>query len=341
MVTLNKTWYIDLNLAPSAQATAIDQHRRMVYNLKQFLTGGAFYDNGVTVPAGSASAGAWTVQGSGNGAGTFGVGDNWTSSASIVSAATGVAHSWIVLRSPAGFVPGVGFVEILIDCNATGAAQFENFTMVWANSGNPFSIGTGTNLAAPTSPTNSASRANVQYIENTLLVNHTNHFWRNSEGDFWVTASKDGGGLVQFVATCIGLENGETPDAYPMMGGVFYSTAVTSPNTTDLASTTNMVGWWVDGTLADVMPCVLSTSATPGTSGFTAAGSGISSRYPTDIMRCFSVVSPTGGYRGNVPDIRWGHNAAAYNTLETTTDAYKDLSMGGMVLFSLGGTLNL
>lgn len=329
MTTLSKTWVIDINRVPAAQGTAALQQSNMIFNLKQFLTG--------AVPLNA--AGAWTVRGSGNGNGTFGAADNWLTAADVKSnTASGLQHSWLVLRSPSGLLPGSAFVEILIDVFAAGAAQFENFQLTVANSLNPFNIGAGTDTTAPPTPTNGIAFGSRQYIENTVLVNHRNHFWRNTEGDFYLAASRDGSGFNAFSMWCFVGRSGETPDNYPaIIGSSYNNSSPGTPSVAQMQASTNNASWYVDGTVADICPVYpKQDSNNLATSGVPNTGSAVSGRYPSIPIDLWRIQPTKGSYCGRVPDINWSFVNATNLTVEAGSDPIRRLVFDQLSIFTDG-----
>jgi hypothetical protein len=86
MVTTVKTWGSNLNHALGSTTDQVVQYRNAIYELKAaFLAAG------------------WTVAWSTNGTSQALLTDYWTNAASIVVAASGTAHSMIILQAPAGW----------------------------------------------------------------------------------------------------------------------------------------------------------------------------------------------------------------------------------------------
>lgn len=86
MVTTVKTWSTNLNHALGSTTDQVVQYRNAMYELKAaFLAAG------------------WTVAWSTNGTSQALLTDYWTNAASIVVAASGTAHSMIILQAPAGW----------------------------------------------------------------------------------------------------------------------------------------------------------------------------------------------------------------------------------------------
>ena len=111
-----KTWQILSNQATTA-ATAIASNRDWIFSVKQALIG-------------LASA-PWAVRGSSSSVAAANVGDGvdrWASTANLVWANAGSAHSWIVLRQT-----GMGATyELLISCesaSATGAIMHISYSL--------------------------------------------------------------------------------------------------------------------------------------------------------------------------------------------------------------------
>ena len=85
MVTTVKTWSTNLNHALGSTTDQVVQYRNAIYQLKA-----------------TCLAAGWTVAWSTNGT-SQGATDYWTDAASIVVAASGTAHSMIILQAPSGW----------------------------------------------------------------------------------------------------------------------------------------------------------------------------------------------------------------------------------------------
>lgn len=92
------TWAYNVNQTFTASVDAYSTVREVLFNIKQSLTSSA---GGVSSP--------WVVVSSSN-ATVASAGDNWSTSADVVSAYNGQNHSWVVLQQSA-----LGNYQILID----------------------------------------------------------------------------------------------------------------------------------------------------------------------------------------------------------------------------------
>jgi hypothetical protein len=331
-----KTWYVDTNVIPSGAsaidaATSLAQYQRIVLNRKLFVTGAAFYEDGVRVPDGSGAAGAWPVISSSDGV-TAGAGDRWLTPANIIQAAG--ARSWIVLRSPAGWLPGGAYVEMLIDV-VTSAGTSEGVTISVAPSSNPFAISV-LPATPPALPANGVALGTHQISEYTAPADHKGHFWRNSEGDVILTSSRNGSGNFGSYIKSLQGESGESISIYPCtinMGhtSLLGASALIYQNLQAPGST---AGWSIDNTPRDAIICFPSsiTAGLPATTGYGTSG-GLSGRNPNMPIDLFQLDPILGLYHGRVPDVRYGSNFQANLTLESTADAFKRMNVGQLVLF--------
>ena len=130
---LVKTWQFQVNNQVAAQGSSLATGRLLLRSVKNSLIGtGAWTDS---TNAAIAVTNPMTVKGSCNGAGgagSFGNNDNvdrWTADGSLVWAAAGVNHSWIVLKL------GGSAAQICIDLST---ATTTSFTMILSVSGGFF-----------------------------------------------------------------------------------------------------------------------------------------------------------------------------------------------------------
>lgn len=319
-----KTWIFDTFRAPGAQSSAAVVHQNVVFQIKQFLCG--------AVPANA--TGAWTVQGSSDGS-TAGATDLWLSATNVVQVLnTGTAHSWIVLRSPAGMLPNSAFIEILINCHAANSAGnlSKVIQLVIANDSHPFVIVT-TPATAPVAPTNAVTLASKQIIDASSTLPHHMNFWRSTEGDFILCIDRDTTTINQFNWWNLVGRNGESTDNYPIWIGAEFN-AAGCPTISGMQTAGNGAAWNVDGTVASVLPAISKLgSTTLATVGVPATGSFISSKHPVQQIDLWRATSPKGSYCGRVPDIRWSYSNGPNLTLEGGSDNFRDLIFGELTLF--------
>jgi hypothetical protein len=130
---LTKTWQYALNNSWGTSGSALIDHQIVMRSIKNALK--AFATN------------AWTVRGSSNGS-TAGMDttDRWSANGDLVWAASGAAHSWIVLRQAAI----AGAAEVCIDLTPLeNGVQGPRATIVWSASAG-FTGGSVTNRPTAT-----------------------------------------------------------------------------------------------------------------------------------------------------------------------------------------------
>jgi hypothetical protein len=130
MPTPDKTWQFNVNQFIPGTGTTDADNKTTLLAIKNSLIG--------------FSSHPWTVSGSCNGAGSFGMDgvDRWDAISKIVFNYNGNAHSWIVLRQT-----GMDTLfEVLIDCYNNGSADSSRLNISWSTSG----FTGGSNTQAPT-----------------------------------------------------------------------------------------------------------------------------------------------------------------------------------------------
>src|SRR3954451_9780282 len=154
--TVEKSWQFDPNRLAADNTTVIQLSRAFVWWMKAFLTG----------QIGGAAQGLWSVYGSCDGvtAGLDAV-DRWTlafDGTKIVRAAAGVAHSWMVLKSPLLATPAgdLNFSAIL---DFSGVADSTPLNLVFCKTAPPG----GTTTARPVSVDEWAHTPSLQLNDNT------------------------------------------------------------------------------------------------------------------------------------------------------------------------------
>lgn len=199
-MTLTRTWSAQAQNQTITETTQTEQCQQLLYAFKRFIVGAN--------PA--VAAGAWTVDRSSDGSANAGAADYWAASTNIVWAAAGSNHSWIVFKSPAGFVSG-GYVYLLIDCQGATvtSAKFE-----WASAAY-----TGGSLTA--APTSTASQAmgtstTIQWHRTTSFPFNTRwHGSRNSVGDFVWQVSRNSAAYAHAAIGALSTTGFEAGDTYP------------------------------------------------------------------------------------------------------------------------------
>jgi hypothetical protein len=226
MTALVRTWTTTNNNVPS-QATLAAQAAAVVLARKTLM-----------VDAG------WTVQSSSNGT-TANSSDNWTTVADLTWAAAGVAHSWIVLRSPTSFCASGYYIYCLIDLS-TGATNYHLWTITWSSE----AIATGgTTTAAPTSATagNRIVFTNKQFLRSTL-ANSKYHTKRSDSSDYVYLVSADASGYFLAVSGAFKAGNLRSGLNYPVLVlESFVDSGRGAPTLLNTNTTTHAVMWQQSG----------------------------------------------------------------------------------------------
>jgi hypothetical protein len=179
-------------------SSLLNYHNATILAFKKFIAGQFPVD----------ALGAWTVDSSSNGT-VAGAGDHWATTADLVHAAAGVAHSWAVFKSPAGYVPGGNFVYILMALDSAADQQ-----ITWKVSGANFTGGTTT--ANPTTIATPAGFDTSQIFLNVLPVGSTWNATRSTFGDFIFLVGRVGDGFPQTALCSFSLVNPRNGDGYPV-----------------------------------------------------------------------------------------------------------------------------
>lgn len=165
MVEPVRTWTISFDNPFSNQLDQQVQYRESCFNIKDTYVNGG-----------------WTVIASSNGV-VANLNDNWNSSADIVFASAG-ARSWIVMRSPVGWLPGTDQVELCMECNNSSPdatpQQMQSFFAA-----NPFfDVTTPVTTARPTSGNETAANSSGDdVIPWTGVLTGRWTSWYSSRGD--------------------------------------------------------------------------------------------------------------------------------------------------------------
>lgn len=202
MTTFEKTWQTDGNRVPQ-QTTALLQCQYALWYLKAILKNAGLSQG--------ASGGAWSIYYSCDGTTAGSAGDNvdrWTdtfTAASIVYASGAVAHSWMVLKSPAGMTGGPWY--LIIDYNGASNTTANFIFCKAAPTG-------GSTTARPTSTVEIAYSPS-QVVQSSLS---SMHFHSNlaTDGSFMFLTSTDGGARFNFVLMAMPLSNPKSGDAFPL-----------------------------------------------------------------------------------------------------------------------------
>ncbi len=159
----SRTWTIDPNNIFTDQNDQLKQFQEACFALKQ-----------VFVAAG------WTVRSSSNGT-TADTSDNWATSADVVTGLAG-SGSWIVFRSPVGWIPSSEQIDLIFYVN-DNAAPFQQAPIRICPSGYNTD---GTTAALPTpigSETTVLTSPNFNIIPWTVKTSGRWNSWYTSKGD--------------------------------------------------------------------------------------------------------------------------------------------------------------
>lgn len=175
-MTFEKTWSFALNTVPTDQSSYLQRRRSWGYQLKSFL---------VTMAG-------WTVESSSNSS-SSGSSDYWSGLSSLVYASGGSAHSWVVLKSPAGIIAGpdgsyTGNQSRLWFCIDCGFNNFGQAQCIFS-----FHNVSPTGGSTTTTPTSSNQIKQSLVYGQTTDANNNSHFQFacTSNGNFYAGISGD------------------------------------------------------------------------------------------------------------------------------------------------------
>jgi len=232
------TWDITYNVDPTSETDLTAQCRSYMMQLKDYLIATAGWS--MHESCDSVAVGAATV-------------DKWDSLTDIV-AATG-AHSWAVLKSPAGFCAGANGsytgdqsrLWFCINMRYVNYYQVEFTFHASAPTG-------GTTTAAPTT-TIQLAFSNQTFNGSTLNTNTYFHFASTAKGGFLTMLSQSGTGFVPFGMILVDLVDptviNSTTFDYPYAVVATCSYNITTPgafSSSNLTSTTYSKVFGYDGT---------------------------------------------------------------------------------------------
>jgi hypothetical protein len=342
MATFQETWIDEYDDIPT-QTTAAVMFREFVYRMKTFLCG----EDPVN------TNGAWTVQGSSDGDLNVGASDYWVDSGDIVSANNGSSHSWIVLRSPTGYLPNSKYVEILIDCNTDAGGTDTEELQIWATTDvSAFAVGSGTLAYSPQhalggGPTTvqreitGNGSTDPQILENDPSNDdHRLHMIRNERGDFIIMISKDGTGFAEWTWATLTTDPPSTSDDNYPVGMNARRLIATGPTFSQGFGSTSFgfEAWWIDGD-DDAGDLFSSTcpSLTQGVDGTVDKING--GRIPKIPILIWSnsTTSNQVGYRGLIPDLRYAGDAGGLGPhvlldANPGADSFQYVKMNGLYL---------
>ena len=154
-------WRFKVNVDLNSPGTGLACFQQLLYNIKESLISSSGWTNssGSSVSASS----PWTVIASSDGS-TADATDLWDSTTDLNWAASGSAHSWIVLRQTG--IHGSNF-EICIDLD-NSAANYHTITIVVSWGG--FTIGTPSTSNRPTATDELIIRSQVAWVTDTATT---------------------------------------------------------------------------------------------------------------------------------------------------------------------------
>lgn len=242
-VTLTRTWSAEAaNQALADESSQALAAASLLYAFKSFITGAD--------PA--VAAGAWTVvmsSGYSSGSWQAGAADYWDDETSLGWGTAGADdHSWIVFRSPSGFVSG-GYVYLLIDCQG---ATVTSARLEWASAA--FSGGSTTTCPTTTVGQTLGSSSPVQYNRTGWPMEAEWHGVRNTVGDFVFLSSRKTAGYAHLAWGALSTTGYETGDTYGAT--LFCNYNDTTPGAlgrTQLhpATTRRVTAFWTSGAVTD------------------------------------------------------------------------------------------
>jgi hypothetical protein len=230
MATMERVWQFDINRA-FVPVSVLDCARYIQWYVKAFLKG----------EIGGALAGLWTCLGSSDGvtAALDGL-DRWGTpynGAKIVRAAPGVAHSWIVLKSPT--MNGADWY-LTIDCSAAT----DNATRWVFSKAAPTG---GTTLVRPTATDEWYPGPTLADVD-TGAVNAPVklHGGLTTGGSAYVLKSTDASGIFSFSLLVQAVGNQRAGDLYPLWTDVQASTGARGVLYVGTGYTPTLIDWSVN-----------------------------------------------------------------------------------------------
>lgn len=297
-MTLVKTWYTTANRVFDDTSTATRTASSCLFALKAFMKGEITGTNGTGGAPPSSSY--WTCSGSSDSAtagldGTDRLGATYNA-AKWVRAAAGVAHTWIVLKSPTTMQDQPWYV-----CIDWGTATDQTFNI--SVSHNAFTGGSTT--AKPTATTES-SYAGATFYESTTTASKA-HFVTDADGNFWFFASRNGSNLVQTVVTFQNLtDTRSSGDAGRcILFQAFLATGIGAP---DMSGTDYSArGVAIDGTTAAAATILLLLKPVFTGSSFTSVAATVNANdSKVDALPfgyIYDITTGKKGMRGRIPDL--------------------------------------
>lgn len=297
-----QTWQQDNNRVPSDQTTVALQSKSMLWYIKAFLKG----------EIGGAAQGLWTCAGSSDASSAgMDASDRWTSSfdaTKLTRASGAVAHSWIVLQSPAGLGDGPWYM--LLDWNTSNDYQVNLYFSKTAFTG-------GSVTARPTSAVE-WSNTSQQFTNASITAAHMFGLL-SSDGDFHVKFGQDSSAVFTFALSFFALTETKTGDAHNGWSYVEYSVSggVWQLSNLNVTSSAKVKGRNKDNTAA-VTASMTAEIVTAGTYAMTDVGTAdaTDSAYNDAPIRLQVDTVAHKSRRGRLRDIMWAPTAAAVGLVE-------------------------
>ena len=190
--TLVKTYEFNVSSTIPGGVDYLEANRNLLFDIKERWKGntgtyGAWTD-ATNTPLGGAPSGAWTVQSSSKGDGTFGAGDNIPANTNLVWQNPGVNHSWFVMEHSSG-------AQVCIDCRGTTYYYFDvvmfpnGLTVAGTATARPTATDEVVVIANGTPAGNGGPASNVQTILNFIMSTDGTvifiDMWRSSGSCCW------------------------------------------------------------------------------------------------------------------------------------------------------------
>lgn len=292
---MDLAWQESLNNVAADSTSVANNGKSFLWFLKEFLKGGTV----LTPP----TLGLWTVDYSCDSvtAGTAGDAvDRWTTFANIIRAVAGVAHSWMVLKSPTGLC-GNGPYYCILDASGSSDTLFLNLIFSkTAPTG-------GTTTARPTASDEWTHAANQQVVE-AVIAGWRFHAMLASTGEFLIMGSKNTSGLIWTSLGAFAMlerPSGFTP--YRLATHVTYNASGSLFNAAFGAA----AGWRgrkVDnsGNYASMTPVMPRVAATYAFSTIPVGGDFYGLDSPRQPVYVYTGDTGYIGVIGRLPDLKWG-----------------------------------
>lgn len=256
----------------------------------------------------------------------YGVDDNvdrWDSDSDIVWAAAGVAHSWIVLESPAGMLPNSKKIRVLVDMS-TGAGSPHLINVTASSS----AINTGgSTTAAPTgTAADLRSFANKQFQRSSYTVCKY-HMMRSNKPDTMAFISVDTENRIPFAMGVLVGDTIEVGENYPVIFFIAYADNATGGAfvRSNMTGTGTVAMWDNDGTISSnagmcgIMFGSSDALVSYGTSGNPLSSFGTVPAAPILLMSA----GDTLGFRGTLVDVKQGPSSTT-----TPAQGYEEPASG-------------